>query len=57
MHVLKSSRMGWEKHVARVGGKGYPYSVLVGKHEGRRPLRRPKCGWKNNIKKDFKRLE
>jgi hypothetical protein len=39
------------------GGKGNAYSILVGKHEGRRPLGRPKCTWEDNIKKDFKGME
>jgi hypothetical protein len=28
----------------------YTYEVLMVKAEGRRPLRRPRHGWKNNIK-------
>jgi hypothetical protein len=29
------------------------YRVLVGKPEGKKPLRRPKRGWDDNIKRDF----
>jgi hypothetical protein len=29
------------------------YRALVGKPEGRRPLRRPRRGWEDNIKMDF----
>jgi len=25
------------------------YKILVGKHEGRRPLGRPKCSWEGNM--------
>ena len=32
------------------------YSVLVGKTWGTRPLGRPKCRWKNNIKIDFQEI-
>jgi hypothetical protein len=28
------------------------HRVLVGKHEGRRPLGRPRCRWEDNIKMD-----
>jgi hypothetical protein len=31
----------------------YAYTILVGKPEGRRPLRRPKCWWVKNIKIDL----
>jgi hypothetical protein len=40
--VIKSRRMGWAGHVARMGeGRGV-YRVLVGRPEGKRPLRRPR---------------
>jgi hypothetical protein len=40
--VMKSRRMRWAGHVARMGeGRGV-YRVLVGKPEGRRPLGRPR---------------
>ena len=29
------------------------YMLLVGKSEGKRPLRRPRRRWENNIKMDF----
>jgi hypothetical protein len=32
------------------------YRVLVGKSEGKRPLRRPRCKWKNNIKMDLQEV-
>jgi hypothetical protein len=30
------------------------YRILVGKPEGRRPLRRPTCRWVDNIKMDLR---
>jgi hypothetical protein len=30
------------------------YATLIGKREGRKPLRRPRCGWEYNIKIDLK---
>jgi len=41
VRVVKSGRMGWAGHVARMGeGRGV-HRVLVGKPEGKRPLGRP----------------
>jgi len=43
VRVMKSRRMKWVGHVARMGeGRGV-YSVLVGKPERKRPMGRPKC--------------
>ena len=48
--VIKSRRMRWAGHVARVGkGRGV-YRVLVGTPEGKRSLGRLRCGWEDNIK-------
>ena len=48
--VVKSRRMRWAGHVARMGeGRGV-HRVLVGKPEGKRPFRRPRHRWKDNIK-------
>jgi len=33
------------------------YRVLVGKHEGRRPLGRPRRRWEDNIKMDLQEVE
>jgi hypothetical protein len=44
-------------HVARMGeGRGV-YRVLVGRPEGKRPLGRPRCRWKDNIKMDLREIE
>ena len=50
VRVVKSRRMGWAGHMARMGeGRGV-YKVLVGKPEGMRPLGRPRRRWEDNIK-------
>ena len=41
--VIKSKRMRWAGHVARMGEEMGVYRVLVRKPEGRRPLGRPRC--------------
>ena len=49
MRVVKSRRMRWAGHVARMGeGRGV-HRVLVGKPEGKRPLGRPRRRWEDNI--------
>ena len=37
-------------HVARMGEDRGAYRVLVGKREGKRPLRRPRRRWVDNIR-------
>jgi hypothetical protein len=32
------------------------YRVLVGKPEGKRPLRRPRCRWEDGIKIDLREI-
>jgi hypothetical protein len=44
------SRMGWVRHVARMGEERKVYRVLVGKLKGKRPLRRPRQRWVDGIK-------
>jgi hypothetical protein len=45
---IKSRRMRWAGHVARIGEGRKVYRVLVGKCEGRRPLGRPRRRWDQN---------
>jgi hypothetical protein len=48
--------MRWAGHVARMGeGRGL-YKILVGKHEGKRPLGRPGRRWEYNIKMDLQEV-
>jgi len=51
--VIKSRRMRWAGHVARMGERRGVYGVLVGKPEGKRPLGRPRLRWEDNIKMDL----
>jgi hypothetical protein len=51
--VIKSRRMRWAGHVARMGeGRGV-YRVLVVRPEGKSPLERPRHSWEDNIKMDL----
>jgi len=56
LRVIKSRRMRWAGHVARMGEKGGVYRVLMGKPEGRRPLGRPRRGWVDNIRMDLQEV-
>jgi hypothetical protein len=54
--VIKSRKMRWAEHVARMGeGRGV-YKVLVGRPEGKRPLGRPRRKWEDNIKMDHREI-
>jgi hypothetical protein len=56
IRVIKSRRMRWAGHVARMGEKKYAYRILVGKSEGKRPLGRSGCRWVDNIKMVFREI-
>jgi hypothetical protein len=51
--VIKSRRMSWPGHVARMGERRGEYRILVGRHEERTPLGRPRCRWEDDIKLDL----
>jgi hypothetical protein len=56
IRVIKSRRMRWAGHVARMGeGRGV-YRVLVGRPEGKRPLGRPRRRWEGKIKRDLREI-
>jgi hypothetical protein len=55
LRVIKSRRMRWAGHVARIGeGRGV-YRVLVGRLERKRPMGRPRRRWESNIKLDIRK--
>jgi hypothetical protein len=53
IRIIKSRRMRWVGHVARMGEKRNMYRLLVGKPEGKRLLGRPSCRWVDNIRTDL----
>jgi hypothetical protein len=56
VRVITSRRMRSVGHVACMGvGIGF-YSALVGRHEGKGPLGRPRRRWEDNIKLDFREI-
>ena len=56
VRVIKSRRMRWAVHVARMGEERGVYRVLVGKPEGRRPVGRPRRRWVDNIRMDLQEV-
>jgi hypothetical protein len=50
IRVIKTRRLRWAEHVARMGERRGAYRALVGKPEGRKPLGRPRRRWEDNIK-------
>ena len=56
VRVIKSRRLRWAGHVARLEeGRGV-HKVLVGKHVGKRPLGRTRRRWEDNIKMDLEEV-
>jgi hypothetical protein len=47
---IKSRRMRWMEHVARMGEEKNVYKVLIGKPEGKGPLGRPRHSWEDGIR-------
>jgi hypothetical protein len=50
VRAIKSRRMKWAGHVARMVEGWGVYRDLVGKLEGERKLGRPRCRWEHQIK-------
>jgi hypothetical protein len=56
IRVIKSRRLRWTGHVARMGERRGAYRALVGKPEERRSLRRPRRRWEDNNKMDLREV-
>jgi hypothetical protein len=54
IRMIKSRRIRWAGHVARIGQKMNAYRILVGKPVGKRQLGRPRRRWVDNIKMDLR---
>jgi hypothetical protein len=53
IRIVKARSMRWVGNVARMGEKRNSCRLLVGKPEGRRPLRTPRRRWVDNIRMDL----
>ena len=56
VRVIKSRRMKWAGHVARMGERRGAYWILVGKPKGKRQLWRSRLRWENSIKMDLQEV-
>jgi len=56
VRVVKSSRMRWAGHVARMAERRGVHRVLVGKPDGKRPLGRTRRRREDNIKMDLREV-
>jgi hypothetical protein len=50
IRIIKSRRIRWAGHVEQMGERRNSYRLLARMPEGKRPLRRPRRRWVNNIK-------
>jgi hypothetical protein len=56
IRIIKTSRMRWAGHVARMVVKRIAYRILVGKPEGKRSLGRPRHRFMDNNKMDVREI-
>ena len=55
-NVVRSHRLRWAGHVARMEEGSLAKDLMLGRPEGRRPLGRPRKRWLDNIKDDMRQL-
>jgi len=51
--MIKSRRIKWAGHIARMWKRRGAYKCLAGKREGKRALKRTRSKWEDNIKKNL----
>jgi hypothetical protein len=56
VRVIKSKRLRWAGHVARMAEGRRAFNILTGKPSGKRHLGRPVRIWENNIRMDLKKI-
>jgi hypothetical protein len=56
IRMLKSRRMRWAAHLARMGETRNAYRILVEKKEGKRQIGRPRRRWEDNIEMDLREI-
>jgi hypothetical protein len=56
IRMIKSRRIKWTGHVARITAKRNGYMILVGKPEGKKPLGRPRNRKVGNIEIDLREI-
>ena len=56
VRVIKSRRLRWAGHVARMEGGRSVFKIVTGKPTGKRPLRRPRRRWEDNSRMDLEKI-
>ena len=56
MRVIKSRRLRWAGHVARMEESRSAFKMLTGKPTEKRPLGRPRRRWEDNIRMDLEEI-
>ena len=54
--MIKSRRLRWADHVARMEEVRSPFKMLTNKSMGNIPLGRPRHRWEDNIRIDLKEI-
>ena len=54
--MIKSRRLRWAGHVARMEECRSAFEILTGKPRGKRPLGRPRRRWEDNIRMDLEEI-
>ena len=57
VRVIKSRRLRWAGHVARMVEGRSAFKILIGKPTRKRPLGRPRRRWEDNIRMDLEECE
>ena len=57
MREIKSRRLRWADHLTRMEEDRSALKILTGTPAGKRPLGRPRCKWKDNIRMDLKEID
>ena len=56
IRMIKSRRLRWAGHVARMEEGRSAFKMLTGKHTGKRPIGRPRRRWEDNIRMDLREI-
>ena len=56
IRVIKSRRLRWAGHVARIEEGRSAFKILTGTLTGKRPVGKPKYRWKDNIRMGLKEV-
>ena len=54
--MIKSRKLRWAGHVARMEDGRSALKILTGKTTGKRPLGRPRRRWEDNVRKDLEEI-